>query len=94
MFWRIVPPKTPRFPRRRKIHPTKSSPPKKDWSEQVFLNKFCSVAGSCRRKAGRSLRELFEKVRANAFFFGGGGGYFWILDGLFSQRNVIIFLRV
>ena len=47
----------------------KKSTQNKKSSEQVFLNKVCCVPDSDNRGAGRSLREVFAKVRVNAVFF-------------------------
>ena len=57
-------------------------PPKKknnlkSSSEQVFLNNFRWVPDSCHREGGKSLRELFEKVRTNEVLFVGISG-FWV----------------
>ena len=49
---------------------------KKSSSEQVFLNSFRWVPDSCHRETGKSSRELFEKVRVDAFFVGICG--FWV----------------
>ena len=60
----------------------KNPPPKRNSSEQVFLNNFCWVPDSPYREKGKSSRELFEKVRVNAVFF----WYFRILSG--SEKGV------
>ena len=63
---------------------TPKNPPKmKSSSERVFLNNFRWVPDSCHRKAGKSSRELFEKVRVNAVIF----WYFGILGWVFRPLN-------
>ena len=69
----------------RKIHPQKNPPEiLKSSSEQVFLNNFRWVPDSCHRKRAKSSRELFEKVRVNAAFF----GYFGILQSTHQELGV------
>ena len=43
---------------------------KKVHPNEFFLNNFCWVSNSHHKKARKSSRELFEKVRGNAVFFG------------------------
>ena len=57
----------------RKIHPKKSTPNKKVHLDKFLLNNFRWVPDSCHREEGKSSCEFFEKVRANAVFFGISG---------------------
>ena len=57
---------------RRKIH-LKCPPKIKKSSEQVHLNNFRWVPDSCHREEGKSSRELSEKVRVSAVFWGYSG---------------------
>ena len=47
----------------------KSHPPKSTQNKKVHLDSFCRVPDSYHTEAGRSLRELFEKLRVNVRFF-------------------------
>ena len=57
--------------------PEKKPPIINNSSEEVFLNNFRCVPESCHREEVRSSREVFEKARVNAVFFGGFWVGFW-----------------